>query len=172
MFRKLCLATASIAITLALPVAAPAFGQHAEHSTAGKLVTLSEWTVRMTRLLDQEMRYPRPAFGREAASGMVRVKFNCSEDGRPDKVILLKSSGDPNTDQAALRAVKRLASLHPMPTGFTPEQKFEAVLILASSADDPRLKSTGVELTGRNGWYKDPSVAVRKEQPTTKVAAR
>lgn len=177
MLRALQLAAAGAAVAFTVPLAAPASAQHVDHTTPGKLVTLAEWTKRMNRLLVEEMRYPAPMLGQEPGRGVVRVKFNCSDSGRPDKVALLHSSGQPALDREALRAVKRLASLHPLPTGFTPDQKFEAVLVFALDPADANVRTTAQEQARRNAWYRDPDVAKLKAAPDpiapgTQLAAR
>jgi TonB family protein len=138
-------------------LAAPLLAQHVEHSDPTRLVTLAEWTGRMNLMLDREIRRAYPSVSRGTTQGVVRVKFNCSEDGRPDKVTLLKSSGSSLLDKQALRAVERVASLHPLPTGFRPDQKYVAVLVFASDPSDVRIRTAGREQMRRNAWYHDPA---------------
>jgi TonB family protein len=137
------------------------------HST---LVTMAEWTKRMHRVLAHEIRYPSPILGWEAGTGMVRVKFNCSESGRPDKVSLLKTSGNMMLDRAGLIAVRRMASLHPLPAGFKPTQKFEAIIVYAKDSSDPHLASMIKEQERRNAWYHDPLTASRQPRGDAEVA--
>lgn len=141
-------------------------------SASQPFVTLAEWTERLDGLLEQELVYPTPNYDREPDRGIVRVKFNCSESGRPDKVTILKSSGHASLDRAAIRAVSRLASLHPLPTGFKPDQKYEAILVFASSSTDPALRTSMQEQVRRNGWYVDPTVAQRMDRSGTEIASR
>lgn len=153
------LLTAAFCATQASSQALPDRASMMMHTTPGKLVTMAEWTERMHHVLEHELRYP-VAFGEERiGTGTVRVKFNCSDSGRPDKVSLLKTSGDKALDRAALTAVRRMASLHPLPTGFKRDQKFEAVVIFATDRFDPRLRAADAERTSRNAWYHDPEMA-------------
>jgi len=141
------------------------------HTTPGTLVTMAEWTERMHRVLANELHYPMPVLGLRPGSGTVSVKFNCSDNGRPDKVSVLKSSGDSLLDRAALSAVRRMASLHPLPTGFTPSQKFVALIVFANNASDPQLDWMAKEQTKRNRWYHDPVTASKSGPATLQVAA-
>jgi TonB family protein len=136
--------------------ASPGKEPMASHTTPGKLVTMAEWNERMHRILAKELHYPSPIMGLRPGSGTVSVKFNCSDSGRPDKVSLLKTSGDTLLDRAALNAVRRMASLHPLPTGFQPSQKFVALVVFANDPNDPALNSLTAEQVKRNAWYHDP----------------
>jgi periplasmic protein TonB len=156
---------AGSAVSLALLTATPLAAQHDTHTS---LVTLSDWTDRMTGMLDDEIRR-LPSISRATNEGVVRVKFNCSATGRPDKVTLLKGSGSASLDARAIRVVKRLASLHPLPSGFKPDQKFVAVLVFASGASDPRIKAMFVEQRRNNKWYRNPAAA---ESSGTQFAIR
>lgn len=156
-------AAAGSAIGFALLVAAPLSAQHVEHITPAEQVTLAAWTGRMNVMLDREISRSSAIWSKVANEGVVRVKFNCSENGRPDKVTLLKGSGNAALDAQALHAVERLASLHPLPTGFKPDQKFVAVLVFASDAYDPRMKAARGEQRLSNEWYRDPATAARNE---------
>jgi len=134
----------------------PAKEAMVSHTTPGKLVTMAEWNERMHGLLAKELHYPMPIMGLRAGSGTVSVKFNCSESGRPDKVSLLRTSGDALLDRAALNAVRRMASLHPLPTGFQPTQKFVALVVFTNDPNDPALNHLTAEQSKRNAWYHDP----------------
>jgi protein TonB len=138
----------------------------AGHTNATTPVTLDEWTKRMYQVLNREIRYPTQIYGVGYSSGIVRVKFNCSDSGRPDKVALLKTSGSSSFDRAAISAVRRMASLHPLPSGFKPTQAFEAVIVFAQDPLDARLANLGPERAKRNAWYHDPELAMKA--PTTK----
>lgn len=125
------------------------------HTDPNTRVTLAEWTQRMQSELQRQMVAPTGVYD-QLSEGAVRIKFNCSEDGRPSKVTLLKSSGRPAVDRAALRAVRSMASLHPLPTGFTPETRYEAIVLFANDTWDRRIALNDAERIKRNSWYHDP----------------
>lgn len=124
---------------------------------AAAFVAFKAWNARVQRLLQENVEYPQGMSLSSPGTGVVRVKFDCSESGRPDKVSISRSSGNGLLDQAALRAVSRVATLHPLPTGFSHGQRFEAQVVFASSEKDARLKTMSAEQARRNAWYRDPS---------------
>lgn len=83
------------------------------------------------------------------------VKFLCSESGAPSDVTLVKSSGSKQLDAAALRAVKKVVSLHPLPDGMLSTQKYQAMLLFAK--DEISHKRQMVQLRQKaleaNKWF-------------------
>lgn len=133
---------------------------HASTSASG-LVTMSQWSQRVQSLLQKQLHYPASLMSGRRNSGIVRVKFNCSEAGRPDQVTLVKSSGAFELDRAAMRAVSRIVSLHPLPDGLKSGQRFEAAIVFADTIDDPQLKLIAAEQTKRNQWYRDSAMTAQ-----------
>lgn len=148
-------------------------GALSQTTTVAERVTLQQWGQRVGDELNRRMRYPRPMSGQSAATGVVKVKFNCSDSGRPDKVALLRSSGSRVLDQAALSAVQRIATLHPLPDGMRHDQQYQAVLLFESDQDryDAMLKTIRSDATKTNGWFKDKVIAGTTVGPIA-VAAR
>lgn len=91
---------------------------------------LKDWTARTGELLSQTLRYPTIMSGPQ--EGVVAVKFLCSETGAPSGVALLKSSGSRQLDNAAMRGVIRIKSLHPLPSGMMPSQQYVATILFAN----------------------------------------
>ena len=141
------------AAALALTLAAPVLAQQASP------VTLAAWSARVEKALDRTLYYPAAMGGRLPGSGTVRVKFNCSDSGRPDKVSLYKSSGDRDLDRAAVAAVSRIASLHPLPDGMSHGQKYVATILFATSQDeyDQQLRVLRADAVKSNAWFKGPA---------------
>ena len=141
-----------VAALTAAALAAPVLAQDAP-------ITLAAWSTRVESALDHNLYYPTAMGGRIPGSGVVRVKFNCSESGRPDKVSLFTSSGDPDLDSAALRSVRRIASLHPLPDGMGHGQQYVATILYARSYEDydgqiARMRAAAVK---NNAWFKGPA---------------
>lgn len=132
--RKFPLIT--IAAAMLLAGATDAKQSNQQIVVTGKQVTPLQWSSTVTRELNRNLRYPRPINGRMADTGLVKVKFECSEAGLPDAVALSRPSGVRSLDKAALRAVSGIKSLHPMPDAFRPDQRFEAHIFFASSEAD------------------------------------
>ena len=95
-------------------------------------VSLNQWSGRVVRALDRNLYYPIPIRG-EPNEGVASVKFLCSEDGRPSQVVIVKSSGSRDLDASAVRAVRNIVTLHPLPDGITHDQPFQANIIYATS---------------------------------------
>lgn len=95
-------------------------------------VSLDTWSGRVVRAMDRNLDYPMPIRG-EPNEGVASVKFLCSEDGSPSQVMIVKSSGSRDLDASAMRAVARIATLHPLPQGITHDQPFQANIIYATS---------------------------------------
>jgi protein TonB len=180
MYRRSVLSAAALAVS-ALATASPLYAHeltppatpsvhsdmnastlsHVEDATSDHrtptFVALNDWSARVQKALDHNLQYT-PQLGpvTSPGTGVVWIKFNCSESGRPDKISLSRSSGDGMLDREAMRAMSRVATLHPLPTGFNHGQRFEAMVVFASDPFDARLKTMAAEQTRRNAWYHDP----------------
>jgi len=93
--------------------------------------TVPEWSQRIGHSLENRLIYPRPLGREDFSQGLVKVSFRCSEDGRPDGVALLSSSGAHELDRAAMRAVRGIKTLHPLPEGIGHDRRFEAWVAFA-----------------------------------------
>ncbi len=153
MFRSHA-AAALAAVLLAAPVVAQdvVVGPNAP-------VTLVAWAKRVGKDLDRNMRFPTSIGFQARPTGIVRVKFACSESGRTDQVALYKSSGDRALDLAALESVRRVTSLHPLPDGMGHGQRYVATLLYATNYDDydQQLRKIRAEALKNNSWFKGSS---------------
>ncbi|MBB5713265.1 energy transducer TonB family protein [Sphingomonas aerophila] len=139
---------------------------------ASNPVTFKAWQVRVQRELAHRLHYLAPILGRSAGSGVVRVNFNCSESGRPDKVTLAQSSGSQALDRAALFAVRKMASMHPLPSSFNHEQKFAALIYFddgLGTQSDSKLKDMMASADKANGWIHDPVAAAQGPAPVLSI---
>jgi protein TonB len=152
-------------------VGAETHGVSGGHSAAS-FVAFKDWNARVQQALNENLEYPQSIGPYSSGTGIVRIKFNCSDSGRPDKVTLVKSSGEWLLDKAAIRAVSRVATLHPLPTGFKHGQRFEAQVVFASSEYDARLKAVAAAQARHNAWYRDPSPQAKAdgERGKTQIA--
>lgn len=132
------------AVLVATPSVAPA---QRDIVVQPEAVSVQRWSARVSRALDQNLVYPRPDFGRPDPEGVVRVDFRCSEDGKPSHVAVSRPSGTRRLDVAALRAVNRLKTLHPLPTGIGHDQRYAAMIIFAASEEsrDRKLRALAKE---------------------------
>lgn len=95
--------------------------------------SVAQWTKAVTRSLESHIRYPAYYWLNPRREGAVRVSFSCSEDGKPAHLVLVKSSGMQAFDRAALSAVSRIKTLHPLPATFRHDQRYGAIVIFAES---------------------------------------
>jgi periplasmic protein TonB len=161
----------AVAATLAAPVPAqqttPAVPEPMAHAapeampTPATQVSLIEWTKRVEAEIGQNLRNPT-GFHSELNGGTVRVKFNCTPEGGTRNVSILTGSGSRAYDQEALRVVTRLVQMHPLPTGMTNDQSYEAIILFGPSPGkdyDASLRSIHDESLRRTAWFKGPKVA-------------
>ena len=123
-----------------------------------QLPTLARWSATISRELNRTLRYPRTDSGRVTPEGAAWVEFTCSEVGKPAGITVAHRSGSTALDRAAVAAVERIRTMHPLPVGIGHDQRYRAVIMFATSGSslerqrrtalkDPRLngaRSSGI----------------------------
>lgn len=104
----------------------------------GPAPTLAAWSGQVTRALENKLRFPASLAGQEPHEGVVRVRFVCSDTGRPSNISVQSSSGAHDLDREAMRAIGRIPTLHPLPEGLARDQRYEALVMFANSPDRHR----------------------------------
>ncbi len=139
----------------------------AAQTSPAEQVTLVQWGERVGKELNQRIRYPTMIGGIPFATGVVRVKFNCSENGRPNNVAVIKGSGSRALDKAAVEAVQHVATLHPLPDGMGHDQPYQAVILFETdqNAYDRALARIRADAVKSNAWFKGPGVAASQVGP-------
>jgi TonB family protein len=107
----------------------PAITVEAQHETVG------QWSQRVGRSLGNELAYPQSAGRDENPEGLAKVTFRCSDSGKPGDIAVMSSSGSRDLDRAAMRAVKRIPTLHPLPDGIGHDRPFQAWIAFALDPD-------------------------------------
>lgn len=122
-------------------------------------VTLKQWSKTISNRLEDGIRYPAPMWATDIDSGIVTVRFQCGEDGRPTALTLNRKSGSGALNRAAMRAVSHIKTLHPLPAGLKPTQVYEAHILFARSEEEYRRQIVMLrkEAERRNAWFKDSS---------------
>lgn len=123
------LALVSIAL-VACPSAATA-NPHQDIVAVAPNPSVAQWTDALSHRLEGALRYPY-AFREPTPSGGVSVTFKCSEDGAPAAIRVVRRSGSSRLDRAAVAAIHRIKSLHPLPAGMSRNQLFQANIIFAA----------------------------------------
>ena len=122
-------------------LAAPAFargpGQDATPSITVQAghETVAQWSDRVGHSLDQGLAYPKPMGTANYNQGLAKVAFHCAQDGRPGDVALIASSGSRDLDRAAMQAVQRIQTLHPLPDGIGHDRAIQAWVAFAPDED-------------------------------------
>ena len=99
--------------------------------TAANRPTTAQWSHKLGQELDRRIVYPQSSLPWQTAEGTVLVRFACGDDGKPASVALFRSSGNRLIDRAALNAVTRMATMHPMPARIAHDAGFQANIIFA-----------------------------------------
>jgi TonB family protein len=107
----------------------PAITVEAQHETVG------QWSQRVGHSLGDVLAYPQSAGRDENPEGLAKVSFRCSDNGKPGDVTVMSSSGSRDLDVAAMRAVKRIPTLHPLPDGIGHDRPFQAWIAFALDPD-------------------------------------
>lgn len=124
-----------ILLASAVFLATPAISQNDNADpmvvTAPSRPTVAAWSQTITQQLDRHLVYPQ-TFGRSAyPEGTVSIRFTCGDDGKPASVTLFRGSGSRQIDRAALRAIAKMKTLHPMPLAIRDDSTFQANIIFA-----------------------------------------
>lgn len=134
----------ALALSLVALASAPSLAQeHAGQATHynsssgadGRAPTLAGWSATLSRSLGAAMRYPHFFSNEVPADGTARVRFVCSPSGVPAGLELVRSSGNVRIDGAALAALRRIKTMHPLPLGVSPDQHYVAAIVFAASQE-------------------------------------
>lgn len=121
----------------AICLATPAFATH-PHQQRTLIVTANEpsvphWVKHVSQVISGRLRPPALVQPFELDNGAAAVTFNCDGSGRPTSVALVRRSGYPMLDQIALRTIRHMPSLGPLPASFAAGQRFRANIIFAQT---------------------------------------
>ncbi len=140
MQRILCAATIAACALVSASATAGSTDGPATATAGSDIVVLAPsveaWSTKVFGDIDRNLRYPTPLLGMPLSEGMVAVKFNCSETGEPAGIELSSSSGHSDLDKATMRAVRRIATLHPLPQGVSRDQRFLVRVLFARSSEE------------------------------------
>ena len=163
---KLLLATALATSLLILPFTYFAHGREAPDGddivvrTDGQMEFVQKASRDLTTQLDRHARFVRYPGG----SGIVQVRFERGEDGRPDNVKLYRKSGRGALDGLALRAVRKMRVMKNMPSDIPANQQFLANIVVSDTVWEHTLLSEELELRER------ARIAASANNPTTLLA--
>ncbi|RZL02395.1 MAG: hypothetical protein EOO89_29565, partial [Pedobacter sp.] len=84
-------------------------------TVVAKSLTLAAWSKNITAKIEDGLHYPSRMGSGRSFSGIVSVRFHCSDTDAPTDVVVYRKSGERSLDVAATRAVSQIRTLHPMP---------------------------------------------------------
>lgn len=163
-----------VAPLLAMPGMVVAGGAKSDNITVqAKGVSVQNWSTKVARSLDNGLSYPRPMGTSDYHSGLSKVSFHCSDAGTPSDVSIAGSSGSRDLDMAAMRAVKKIATLHPLPDGVSPGQTFQAWIVFAGDEQerDRMLRTVNRDARLANAAASQHASQLASNMPTVIVAA-
>lgn len=129
---KLVLLAAAAASSLALPAMSRTGPTDPIVIQGSARAGLAQWKRTVSREIERNLFYPHSYPGWEVPEGTVAVRFSCDGDGKPTAIELSRSSGHRRLDGAAMRAVRRISTLHPLPPGISEDATLRANVIFAS----------------------------------------
>jgi TonB family protein len=97
--------------------------------------TVHEWQARIGQSLNDHLRYPTFLGTQRQTEGSVRIAFRCSDTGKPEAARIVGRSGSVQLDQSALRAVRGIETLHPLPASIGHGRPMEAWIIFANDEE-------------------------------------
>lgn len=95
---------------------------------------LASWVEGVERQIDGSLSHPGSMIGHEPA-GRVRVSFTRGADGRAMRARIERSSGSALLDGEAIRTVRNLRDLAPLPLGFHPSTEVRVDLAFDAGRD-------------------------------------
>lgn len=161
MIRPSIVATAAVLVAACLAPPLAARPADDGHHAADRPVALADWINRIETEVDRQLAAQRTG-NRVDRTGVVRVKFNCSETGRTDKVSVLRSSGSLDLDLAAAQAVRRVAVMHPLATGIRTDQVYFADIVFGTADNESYRHERALRRDAAaktNAWFQAPGRA-------------
>ena len=117
---------------MVLPTAAQGKSER-EILALGQSDEVQHWIALVSRQIDATLRYPY-VLRESTPTGGVSVTFRRSDSGAPDAIRIARSSGSRVLDQAALSAIRRIKTLHPLPESVGRDQLLRANIVFATDA--------------------------------------
>ncbi len=64
-------------------------------------------------------------------TGVAQVLFRCGPDGKPINISFYRKDDDLDVNRLAVRAVSKIRTMHPLPSGISEDQQYMANIIVA-----------------------------------------
>lgn len=93
------------------------------------------WSDDVTDKLDRRLDAARPIRALDPATGIVQVRFSRDDNGRPRDVRVYRSAAPHSAKAMAMRAVRNLRDLPPLPSTYAQSNDILANLVFANSEE-------------------------------------
>ena len=125
----------TITLALALSLATGATVARGEEDIVViKSRSVDQMVAEVSNDLDRQLARSTRYISGPNGNGYAMVRFTAGSDGRPANVSIYRASGDFDSKRAALRAVKQIKSLRPLPAELDDGQQFLANIVIASDS--------------------------------------
>ena len=132
---------AALAVSSVMSGAVLAQGQAIVVTSPRNAVT--QWAAAVSRDLNNALKYQFLG-PKDHATGIVSVRFNCSDDGRAVNLVVTRHSGSRALDREAIQVFSQIRSLHPIPGELASNQLVQANIYFA--ADESELQQQQAQL--------------------------
>jgi hypothetical protein len=93
--------------------------------------SLDRFVGDVNRDLDRGLNRSTPRDQPVLGTGIVQVLFECGPDGKPTNISYYRRDNDGDVNRLAVRAVSRIRTMHPLPSGISENQQYMANIIIA-----------------------------------------
>lgn len=134
---------------------AVAGGAASAHQPRSHGVTLASFSERVSADAGRSLAQSTTVESAPARSGTATIAFAANPNGTSRLVTLTRSSGNAGLDRQAMRAVRRLSSLSPMPATWGPDQRFSMTVLFAGNTGSYPLerKRQLANASLKNRWF-------------------
>ncbi len=123
---------ATLAAALSMAAIVPAMADD-EPILVHSQAAFAQWQADVTNSLDRRLVSAERSSRLTPESGIVQLRFTLDENGKPQGIRTVTSSGDWSTDRVAISAVRGLNQLDEAPVANVQGQTFQANIIFAKS---------------------------------------
>lgn len=93
--------------------------------------SLDNFVSDVNKDLDRGLNRSRPRAQPIIGTGIVQVLFECGPDGKPTNISYYRKDNNRDVNRLAVRAVSKIRTMHPLPSGLSAGQQYMANIIIA-----------------------------------------
>ncbi|WP_160730899.1 energy transducer TonB family protein [Pontixanthobacter luteolus] len=127
---------AVLAAGLAVTATTPVIAAEDQDIIVSSRTALQQWVAKTNHRLDRQLEVTTRLQKLGAPRGIVQIRFDQGENGRPANVEIYRSSGVPLIDRTAAWAVRRMSGLDEVPVAGAAKAKFQANIIFATGPEE------------------------------------